>query len=125
MNATITGVPFGDGTIEMHSSHGPVIGWEPGHVSGAEFGITLDDATARDLVLDETPNSVELALHAGEIQLDGDFDAFRDWWHSRVSDDDAAQLDQQVRAITAWQPSRLVAGALTISPGNLHTNGRN
>jgi hypothetical protein len=42
-----------------------------------------------------------------------------------VSDDDAAQLDQQVRAITAWQPSRLVAGALTISPGNLHTNGRN
>ena len=101
VNATIRGVPFGDGTIEMHSSHGPVIGWEPGHVQGAEFEISLDYATARDLVLDETPNSLELALHASEIEIVGDFDAFREWWHSRVGDDDAAALDRQVRAITA------------------------
>ena len=30
VNVTVTGVPFGTGTIEVHSDHGPVIGFSPG-----------------------------------------------------------------------------------------------
>ncbi len=101
VNSTITGVPFGDGTLELHSSHGPVIGWTAGHVADAEVSIRLDYATARELVLDDSPNALERALGSGDIDISGDHDAFRDWWHSRVGDDRAAALDAELRQLTS------------------------
>jgi hypothetical protein len=51
-------------------------------------------------VLDRSPNALELALGAGDFEVDGEFDEFRDWWHSRVDNDDVDQLEREVRAIT-------------------------
>jgi hypothetical protein len=101
VNGIVTDVPFGEPTLEMHSNHGPVIGWEPGLAAEAPVTLTLSYATARSLVLDSTPNALELALHAGEIEVEGAFDELRDWWRTRVGDDDIADLEAAIRAITA------------------------
>jgi Kef-type K+ transport system membrane component KefB len=101
VNGTVTGVPFGPPVLAMHSTRGPVFGWEPGADPDAQVTITIDYDTARDLILDRTPNTLELALGAGEIGVDGDFDAFRGWWHARVGDADIKALEEAIRAITA------------------------
>jgi hypothetical protein len=100
VNSTLTGVPFGDGTLELHSSHGPVIGWEPGHDPDAAISIRLDYEVAKDLVKDDAPNALERALGSGDIEVSGDHDAFRDWWHSRVGDERASALDAELRDLT-------------------------
>lgn len=100
VNAVVTGTPFGDGTLDLHSDHGPVIGWTPGLDPSAAVTITIAYETARSLVLDRSPNALELALRANEIHIDGDFDEFRDWWHSRIGDEDIEQLERRIRAVT-------------------------
>jgi hypothetical protein len=101
VNATITGVPFGPGTMELHSAHGPVIGWSPGHAPTPDFEITVDYGIARELILDRTVNVLEQALNADQISITGDRAAFRDWWHSRIGNPDAVLLDDEVRDITS------------------------
>jgi hypothetical protein len=101
VNGVVTGVPFGPSALSMHSTHGPVFGWEPGSDPEAQLTISVDYDTARSLILDRTPNTLELALGAGEIVVDGDVDAFRDWWHARVGDADIRALEDAIRAITA------------------------
>jgi hypothetical protein len=78
-----------------------MIGWEPGHAEAADFELVVDYEVARSLVLERSPNGLELALAAGDIDVVGDFDAFRDWWHSRVGDPATADLERRIREITA------------------------
>ena len=101
VNATIVNAPFEEGALHLSSTHGPVIGWELGHSPDASFSITIDYSVARELVLDRSPNGLELALAHGDIEIDGDFDEFRDWWHSRVGDDATRLLEANIRAITS------------------------
>jgi hypothetical protein len=42
-------------------------------IPDASFSITIDYAVALDLVLDRSPNGLELALAHGDIEVDGDF----------------------------------------------------
>lgn len=65
VNATITDVPFDDGTVELHSEHGPVIGWMPGHATDAALSFTLGYALARELVLDVLNAPIGGALLTG------------------------------------------------------------
>ncbi len=101
VNVTVTGVPFGTGTLEVHSDHGPVINFSPGHVPDPAFSITLDYAIAHELVMDRTLNVLEQAINADQITITGDRSAFRDWWHSRIGNPDAVLLDDQIRAVTS------------------------
>lgn len=101
VNATITNVPFGDGTIELHSDNGPVIGWEPGHAVGAEIEFELDYHMARALVLDETFDSLEQEIASGALKIGGDQGRLRAWWKSRIGNPAAVELENRVRAITA------------------------
>jgi hypothetical protein len=101
VNATITGVPFGEPTRELHSAHGPVVGWEPGHVPDARFSFTVDYALARELVLDPGYDVLDQAITAGLLHIDGDAAALRDWWSHRIGNPDAVTLDDEVRVITA------------------------
>jgi hypothetical protein len=101
VNAFVTGVPFGEGALALCSERGPVMGWEPGSVDHPDFTIRVDYATVRELVLDTSANRLELAIGSGDIEVDGDFGAFRDWWESRVGDPDTRDLEAEVRAITA------------------------
>lgn len=101
VNATITGVPFGDPTRELHSAHGPVVGWGPGHAPDAAFSFTVDHALARELILDPGYDVLDQAITAGSLGIDGDASALRDWWSRRIGNPDAVALDDEVRAITA------------------------
>lgn len=100
VNAVVTGVPFAGGVLELHSDHGPMIGWVAGLDPSAAVTITVDYDIARSLVLDRSPNALEIALGAGDFEIDGEFDQFRDWWHSRVGNDDVDQLEREIRSIT-------------------------
>lgn len=104
VNATITGVPFGGGTIEVHSSHGPVLGWEPGHTGQAELAFVVDYFTAKALVIDPSPDfhALSQSIANGALVVEGDRDRLATWWRtSRIGHEDAALLEDEVRAITA------------------------
>lgn len=101
VNATITDVPFGNGTIELHSAHGPVIGWEPGLDENPSFALTADYALARELILDRTLDVLAQAVASGGLQVDGDAAELRRWWATRIANPDATALDDELRAITA------------------------
>lgn len=101
VNATVTGVPFGDGVLELCSEHGPVIGWMPGHEDDAVLSFSLDYALARQLVLDPTLDTLEQAIASGQLQIDGDHSRLRQWWSTRISNPDAVALDNEVRAVTS------------------------
>ena len=100
-NVVVTDVPFGDGVLEVRSTRGPMIGLEPGQYEAPDFSIRVRYTAARDLVLDRTPNALELALNAGDIEVEGDFDTFRDWWRARVGDEETRELEDEIRSVTA------------------------
>ena len=101
VNATITGVPFGPDTRDLHSTHGPVLGWEPGLDPAATLAIRLDYRLARELILDTTFDVLSQAIDAGQIVIDGDAAELRSWWSHRIGNPDAVTLDDEVRALTA------------------------
>lgn len=101
VNATITGTPFADGTLELHSAHGPVVGWEPGHAEGATLSFSLDYALARELLLARDYDILDQAIASGALAIDGDRAALRDWWSHRVANPDAVALDDEMRDLTA------------------------
>lgn len=101
VNATITKVPFGDGTLELHSDSGPVLGWEPGHVDGADLGFEIEYHMARALVLDETFDALEQEVAAGALTITGDPGRLRAWWSSRIGNPAVLELERRVRSVTA------------------------
>ena len=101
VNATITGTPFADGVLELHSSHGPVIGWERGHADEAALSFTLDYALARQLLLADDFAVLEQAVGSGALAIDGDLAALRAWWSHRTANPDAVALDDELRDLTA------------------------
>jgi hypothetical protein len=102
VNATITDVPFGEGTLELHSDHGPMIGWVAGHSGAATLSIVVDYHTARALVLDSSDNMsvLDQATRTGTLRIDGDGAALRQWFAKRSTGPEAATVEDAVRAIT-------------------------
>jgi hypothetical protein len=102
VNATITGVPFGTGTLALHCSHSPILGWLPGHVSAAAFQITLDYHVAKALILDPSVDiSVfDQAAQAGTLSVTGDPHELRRWFTTGSADPSIASLEAAVRAMT-------------------------
>jgi hypothetical protein len=102
VNATITDVPFGGGTLELHSDHGPMIGWQSGHAAEAAVSIAVDYHTARALVLDSSQDMsvLDQATRTGALSVDGDNSALRQWFAQRSGGMEAAGVEDAVRAIT-------------------------
>lgn len=100
MNATITGVPFGDPVRHLHSEHGPVIGWEAGHHDSPVLTIHLDYALARELLTATSYDVLDQAVTSGSLRIDGERDQLRAWWGQRIGNPDAVALDEQIRGLT-------------------------
>jgi hypothetical protein len=102
VNATITDVPFGAGTLEVHSDHGPMLGWQPGHSAEATLTFVVDYHTARALVLDSSDDMsvLDQAAHTGALRIEGDASALRRWFSQRSAGPEAAAVEDAVRAIT-------------------------
>jgi hypothetical protein len=102
VNATITNVPFGSGIVELHSSHGPMVGWTPGHADDPVIAMTVDYHTARALILDDSLDMrvLDQAGASGALSIDGDAGALRAWFATRRANPEAATIEDSVRAIT-------------------------
>ena len=73
MNQTITEVPFGEGTINVHldtESGDPDL--ELGHLDQADVTLTLDYATAKGILVEGNPQVAMQAFMSGKIKVDGD-----------------------------------------------------
>lgn len=73
LNQTVTGVPFGEGTVQMYTDttqEKPIVG--RGHLESVEVTITTDYETARALVVDGDEAAAMQAFMSGKIKVDGD-----------------------------------------------------
>lgn len=101
VNATIAGMPFGEPELLLHSAHGPVVGWEPGHAPDPALTLSLDYALARELLLARDLSVLEQAADSGALRIDGDRAALRAWWSHRIANPEAVGLDDELRDLTA------------------------
>jgi hypothetical protein len=103
VNCTVTGVPFGSGTIELHSDSGPMFGWQRGHDSEATLAFTVDYQMARAMVLDQSEGFDVLVneIDSGALHIEGDTAQLHTWFRTRVSNPEALAVEDQVRRITA------------------------
>lgn len=73
MNQVVTGVPFGDGTVNLHidtTSGQAVMG--RGHLEAPDVSVTTDYATARMLFVDNSQQAAMQAFMQGKIKAQGD-----------------------------------------------------
>ncbi|HET9443220.1 MAG TPA: SCP2 sterol-binding domain-containing protein [Acidimicrobiales bacterium] len=101
MNQTITGVPFGEGTVEAHldSSSGTVeLGL--GHMEGADVTITLPYPVAKAIFVDDNRQAGMQAFMAGQLRVEGDMTKLMAMQGGTPSAA-ATEVQQKIRAITA------------------------
>ena len=99
-NVTVTGVPFGDGDLELHSLPGVPNVFDHGHVDGADVALTIDYGLARMVVLDPSTNVLELGINAGQITVEGDTSALTRYWRTHIGDDGYVRMMDELRSIT-------------------------
>jgi len=99
-NATITGMPFGSNTIEMHSLPGVPNVLDPGHVTDATVSLTLDYQLARLVLFDTSTNLLQLGLDSGQIVVTGDVELLRSYWRDHIGDEAYLTMMDELRSIT-------------------------
>lgn len=73
MNQTITGVPFGEGTVQAHmDTTSGEMEMDLGHLDGADLTVTLDYDTAKAIFVEGNPQAGMQAFMAGKIKVEGD-----------------------------------------------------
>jgi len=100
VNVTVTGVPFGSDSIELHSLPGIPNVYEPGHVDDAPVSIGIGYQLARLVLLDPGTTVLQLAFDSGQITVEGDADRVSEYWRTHIGNDAYVELMDQLRAIT-------------------------
>ena len=106
MNLNVTEVPFGDGLAQarLDTSAGG-IDLELGHLDAPDVTLTLDYATARNILVGGDPQAVLVAFLGGRIKVDGDITKLLELQTSGAlsggADPLAAEVYERIRAITA------------------------
>jgi hypothetical protein len=100
MNQVITGVPFGEGTINSHmdTSSGEVE-FELGHLDVADVTVTLDYDTAKAIFVDGNPQAGMQAFMAGKIKVQGDMTKLMAMQQT-APDANAAELAARIKDVT-------------------------
>lgn len=99
-NQVITGVPFGDGTANLHidSTEGhTALGC--GHLDPVDVTITTDYETAKALLVQQDQQAVMQAFMQGKIKVQGDMAKLM--VPPPPKNDAQKELDQRVRELTA------------------------
>ena len=73
MNLVITGVPFGEGTIDAHmdTTSGELV-LDTGHLETQDLKVTVDYATAKAILIEGNPQAGMQAFMAGKVKVEGD-----------------------------------------------------
>jgi hypothetical protein len=99
-NVTLTGVPFGDGGMDLHSLPGIPNVFDPGHVDDPDLTLKMDYALARQILIDRSTNVLELGLQSGQIAIDGDAERLSQHWRSHIGDTSYLEMLTALRGIT-------------------------
>jgi hypothetical protein len=101
INLLITGVPFGQGTIEsyMEAVDGR-LDLELGILENPDCTVTTDHATAKALLVDQDPAAAMQAFMSGRIKVQGDMMKLMAMQTSMPDDEVARQVAEEIRQIT-------------------------
>jgi hypothetical protein len=73
INLVVTGVPFGDGSIDAHAdTSGGELDIDTGHLPEAQTTLTLDYDTARSILVEQDGQAAMSAFMGGRIKVQGD-----------------------------------------------------
>jgi hypothetical protein len=102
INQVVTGVPFGEGTIESYldTSSGDVV-MEFGSLEDADVTVTTDYETAKSIFVEQDPAAGMQAFLGGKIVVQGDMMKLMAMQVAMPTDEASQQLAQEIKAITA------------------------
>jgi hypothetical protein len=102
INQVVTGVPFGDGTVESYvdTSSGAVV-MELGRLDDPDVTVTTDYETAKVLFVDQDPAKGMQAFMAGKVVVQGDMMKLMALQTAMPNDAASQQIAEEIRAITA------------------------
>jgi hypothetical protein len=101
INQVVTGVPFGDGTVESYldTSSGDVV-MELGRLEDADATVTTDYETAKKIFVDQDQAAGMQAFMSGKIKVQGDMTKLM-MMNAVPPDDVAKAVAAEVKEITA------------------------
>ncbi len=102
MNQVITGVPFGDGMVNLFldTSSGDVV-MEKGALDTPDLTLTTDWETARKIFVDQDQAAGMQAFMSGKVKVQGDMMKMMAMQTSMPSDDIAKQIATEIKDITS------------------------
>ncbi|MEI2638225.1 MAG: SCP2 sterol-binding domain-containing protein [Microthrixaceae bacterium] len=100
MNQIVTGVPFGEGTVNAHmDTTDGTVKMDLGHIDGPDLTVTLDYETAKSIIVLQDPQAGMQAFMAGKITVDGDMMKLMAMQTS-VADPKAVEVAKAIQEIT-------------------------
>jgi hypothetical protein len=101
INQVVTGVPFGDGTVESYldTSSGDVV-MELGRLEDADATVTTDYETAKKIFVDQDQAAGMQAFMSGKITVQGDMMKLMTMQTAMPSDDVSKQIAEEIKSIT-------------------------
>ena len=102
INQVVTGVPFGEGTIESYldTSSGDVI-MEFGSLEDADVTVTTDYETAKSIFVMQDAAAGMQAFLGGKITVQGDMMKLMAMQVAMPTDEASRQIADEIKAITA------------------------
>lgn len=101
MNLVITGVPFGEGTLQAHmdTSDGEMR-MDLHHVEDPQLTVTVDYDTAKAIFVDGNPQAGMQAFMAGKVKVEGDMTKLMAM-QTASPDPAAAKVSEAIKEMTA------------------------
>ncbi len=102
INQVVTGVPFGDGTVESYldTSSGDVV-MELGRLDDPDVTVTTDYATAKAIFVDQDQAAGMQAFMTGKITVQGDMMKLMALQAAMPNDAVSQQIAEEIKGITA------------------------
>jgi SCP-2 sterol transfer family len=102
INQVVTGVPFGDGTVESYldTSSGDVV-MELGKLDEPDVTVTTDYATAKAIFVDQDQAAGMQAFMSGKITVQGDMMKLMALQAAMPNDPVSQQIAEEIKDITA------------------------
>lgn len=102
LNQVITGVPFGDGTVNSYldTSSGDIV-MELGELDSPDVTVTTDYDTAKKLFVEQDQAAGMQAFMSGKIKVQGDMMKMMALQTAMPQDEVAKTIAEEIKAITA------------------------
>lgn len=102
LNVTVTDAPFSDSLVLGHvdTSNGSAVPDE-GHIENPDVAVIVSYAIARQLLIDQQPESVMIAFMSGEIEVEGDITRMLDLQDIDATPEQQALAEEVINKLTA------------------------